>query len=316
MLEYTLGVTRRLGDRGLVRLDGVHRDYRDFYGERVDRTTGQVTVDVVTGMEAPTGTLLDVTVIENTNDVSRTYKALNAQVSYRVADTLSLAGNYTLSKTEGTFDGENRASGPVTALLDSYSEYRDPRWTAPEGPLSIDRRHRARAWATWDLPVPKPIGTWTLGVLQSFDSGVPYEAVGQIDSRPYVTDPGYANEPARVPYYFTERGAFRTDDVHRTDLNLNWALRVPGLGQRTELFLRATVLNVFDNQAVADNNDNRINLAVFTNSNRASLARFNPFTETPQRGVHWDLPADFGRPANRDAYQAPRQFNFSAGFRF
>ena len=105
--------------------------------------------------------------------------------------------------------------------------------------------------------MPKPIGTWTLGVLQSFDSGVPYEAVGQIDSRPYVTDPGYANEPARVPYYFTERGAFRTDDVHRTDLNLNWALRIPGLGQRTELFLRATVLNVFDNQAVADNNDNR-----------------------------------------------------------
>ena len=316
VVELTTGITRRLGDRGLVRLDGVYRDFRDFYSDRVDPTTGKVTVDVVTGRAAPVGTVLDVTVTENTNDLKRSYKGLNAQMSYRLADSLTVAGNYTLSKTQGNFDGENRTSGPITATLSNYPEYREARWNAPIGSLSIDRRHRARLWTTWDLPVPQAVGTWTLGVLQSFDSGLPFEAVGQIDSRPFVADPGYANEPARVNYFFSERGAFRTDDVHRTDLNLNWARRLPGLGQRTEIFLRATVLNAFDNRAVADNNDNRINLTVFTNSNRASLARFNPFTDTPQRGVNWDLPADFGRPANRDAFQAPRQFSFSAGFRF
>jgi outer membrane receptor for ferrienterochelin and colicin len=315
-IEYTAGVTRRLGDRGLVRLDGVYRDYQDFYSDRVDRTTGQVRVDVVTGQESPTGTLLDVTVTENTNDLTRTYKGLNAQLSYRVAERLNVAGNYTLSRTEGSADGETRANGAITSPNAFYAEYREPRWNTPEGVLSIDRRHRARAWAIWDLPTPSALGELSVSVLQSFDSGLPYEAVGQIDSRPYVNDPGYANEPTRVAYFFTERGAFRTDDVHRTDLNLNWSHRLPGLGKRTELFFRATVLNAFDNRAVADNNDNRLQLTVFTNSNRGTLARFNPFTETPVRGVHYDLPADFGQPQSRDAYQAPRQFSFSAGFRF
>jgi Carboxypeptidase regulatory-like domain/TonB dependent receptor len=315
-IEYTAGVTRRLGARGLVRLDGVYRDFRDFYSDRVDRTTGQVTVDVVTGRPAAVGQLIDVTVTENTNDLTRTYKGLNAQLSYRLAHRLNVAGNYTLSKTEGSADGETRASGPVTTTLSNYPEYRQASWNTPEGPLSLDRRHRARAWAIWDLPAPSALGTVSVSVLQSFDSGLPYEAVGQIDSRPYVRDPGYANEPARVSYFFTERGAFRTDDVHRTDLNLNWSRRLPGLGQRTELFFRATVLNAFDNRAVADNNDNRLNLTVFTNSNRGTLARFDPFTGTPVRGVNWELPENFGQPASRDAYQAPRQWSFSAGFRF
>lgn len=65
--EVTLGVTRRLGNRGLVRLDGVYREFRDFYSNRTDRSTGQVT-------DPRFGRRLDFTVVENTNEESRRYK--------------------------------------------------------------------------------------------------------------------------------------------------------------------------------------------------------------------------------------------------
>ena len=48
--EYSLGATVRLGNRGLVRADVIHRDWQDFYSSRTDRSTGQV----VTGNGRPT----------------------------------------------------------------------------------------------------------------------------------------------------------------------------------------------------------------------------------------------------------------------
>ena len=39
--EITLGVTRRLGAQGSVRVDGIYRRFHDFYITRIDSTTGQ-----------------------------------------------------------------------------------------------------------------------------------------------------------------------------------------------------------------------------------------------------------------------------------
>lgn len=313
--EVTLGVTRRLGNRGLVRLDGVYREFRDFYSNRTDRSTGQVT-------DPRFGRRLDFTVVENTNEESRRYKGLNAQVSYRVTDRLLLSGNYTLSRTRGTFDGENRTSGSLASLRDNYPEYIEPRWNTPEGDLSNDRRHRARLWATYDLPLPTRAGRMSLGVLQFIDSGLPYGALGLVAPAAFVTNPGYATPPAQVDYFYTARDAFRTESVKRTDVNLNYAFK---LKSRAELFFRGTVLNLFNGTAVADNNTNRINLSVLSRVNSAAYQAFNPFTTTPVQGVHWALgtsalpdgrTANFGEPISRDAYQFPRTFNFSVGLRF
>ena len=48
----------------------------------------------------------------------------------------------------------------------------------------------------------------------------------------------------------------------------------------------------------------------------ASLTRFNPFTESPQQGMHWELGPNFGNARNKNAYQLPRQIRFSMGIRF
>jgi hypothetical protein len=164
------------------------------------------------------------------------------------------------------------------------------------------------------------MGHVDLGALYFFSSGTPYGAVGVVDTRPYVTNPGYANPPATKNYYFTARDAYRMDDLHRFDLSLNWGRRL-GI-HKAELFLRGRVLNVFNRQGLTNFNDvlcgtgGCINTTVNTNNNLTTLARFNPFTGTPVEGVNWTKGSTFGQATNRGAYQLPRQVDFSVGFRF
>jgi hypothetical protein len=333
--ELTLGFSQRLGNRGLVRVDGVYRTFGDFYGNLLDRTTGTVSDKY--------GQLYDLSYTVNTDRVERTYKALNLQVSYRVHDRVDVGGNYTLGETSGNFNGETGPNGPVTTAVLSNQEYFDPSWGGgpntggylpagssggPVGDLLSDVRHRARAWVVWSAPIPKAVGQASLSWLQIFRTGSPYGAVGVIDTRPYVTNPGYVDPPSSVEYYFTARDAYRMATLHETDLAFNYSKRV-GV-KNAEVFLRAMVVNVFNRQEVTNwaggaypgsgqagcGTSGCINAGVQTNNSVTTLAAFNPFTETPVEGVHWRKSATFGQPVSRFAYQTPRTLNFSVGVRF
>ena len=155
----------------------------------------------------------------------------------------------------------------------------------------------------------------TIGLVQSFNSGTPYGALGNITIAPYVpAGLGYRAAPASVVYYFTDRDAFRADSSSSTDLAATLHYRVPGASQ-AQLFVKADVLNVLDQSAIV--NPFFLNTAVLTNvSTPARYAAFNPFTDTPLQGVHWDLGPIFGQPQSRFAYQVPRTFRVSVGVRF
>ena len=74
--EFTLGLSRRLGARGLVRVDGVFRSYGDFYTLHRDLSTGKV--------QDQFGRSFDLGIYENVNEpLERTYRGVNFQVSYR-----------------------------------------------------------------------------------------------------------------------------------------------------------------------------------------------------------------------------------------
>ena len=126
-----------------------------------------------------------------------------------------------------------------------------------------------------------------------------------------------------MTYYFTARGANRSDDIWRTDLSLNYSYFVGPV----EIFLSPQVFNVFNQQVIGGNP------TVETAVNRsANYAAFNPFTTTPtsvgarktQRGANGRLSganATTGPPALRSgdgplSYQAPRTFRVSVGVRF
>ena len=226
--EYAVGTSRHIGTRGTVRIDGVFRNYRDFYSQRVDLTTGKVSDRL--------GNRYDLFLVENTNNVKRRYSGLTTQASYRFSDDLDVGGNYTLSRLWGNFDGETSSAGPSVAQVDAFPEYKDPSWNAPEGDLAADQRHRARLWGTYAAPMPDGGGSLTFGLLQQIGSGVPYGAVGTgtsgVNALSYVVpNHGYLAPQAptgTVDYYYTARDAFRTETTYRTDLSMNYAYRIGG----------------------------------------------------------------------------------------
>jgi hypothetical protein len=303
--EYTLGVTKRLGNKGLIRVDGVWREFRDFYTLRADLTTGKVTDSA--------GRVYDLQIITNSNAVERNYKALMIQMTYRFNERLLVNATYALSRTRGNFDGEDRSDlgGAVeNDTLLFYPEYGEARWRAPTGDLKIDQRHKARFWLNYDVPISPRIGLLDVALLERIESGQPFSSDGVIDSRD-VANPGYSTPPATVPYFFGGRGNFVTETATATDLSINYS-RGLGSGKKAELFLRFVVLNLFNELAQTRPGDE----TVLTNSNDPRYAPFNPFTETPVRGVHWDLGPRFGEAVNADDYQTPRTFSFAAGIRF
>jgi hypothetical protein len=326
-IEYAAGLSRLLGERGSARVDYVFRDYNDFYILRTDMSTGKVTDSL--------GKVYDLSLVENSNELERRYQGATFQLTYRFGGGVDLGGNYTLSRTWGNFDGENPASGPLTAQLFSYPEYRQESWNQAEGNLGVDQRHRARFWGTYHIPMAASAGALDLGVVFGAASGTPYTfggaaatspgtGIGQINSIPYVTNPGYETPVSRVEYYFFPRDQYRTESQYRTDLAINYDYR---LGGGASVFFHGEIVNLFNQFQLCGcggtvfNNGGgsdirTINNGVLTSVNSAALQAFNPFTTTPVQGVNWNLNPTFGTPANRFAYTSPRAFRFNFGVKF
>ena len=122
-----------------------------------------------------------------------------------------------------------------------------------------------------------------------------------------------------MSYFFSDRGAFRVDSVSSTDLGINWYL--PML-RGVRPFIETDFLNVFNQQAVED--PDFVNQTVLTRRQTTCLQSgsstrclaFNPFTESPQKGVNWQLGPIFGQPTSQSAYQLPRTYRFSVGLKF
>jgi outer membrane receptor for ferrienterochelin and colicin len=309
--DYAAGVSRQIGTRAALRFDIVRRTFKDFYSQRTDLTTGQVMTDDAFG---------DIAIIENTNDLERTYTAFNAQGAYRAGAKLDLGASYTLSALKGTVDGEDVFSGPLPADINWYPEYQDPAWSQSKGYLSSDQRHRLRAWANVVLPFGGPSDLVTIGVVQQAESGTPYGAAAKIsltdeNGDPYFPNPGYLTPPEEGVYFFGPRDEFRTDWMYRTDLAFNYNRRFSA-ARRTEAFVQFQILNVFNRFQAFNNAAGEIDTTILTSKNDIDLAPFNPYTQAPVKGVNWDYADTFGKPVTAAAYTAPRTFRMSLGLRF
>ncbi|HKO55348.1 MAG TPA: TonB-dependent receptor [Thermoanaerobaculia bacterium] len=325
--EYTVGFGTQLTTNSFVRVDLLHRDWQDFYAVFRNRSFGIVNDQF--------GNRFDLGFVENSNDFERKYNAVTAQASYRPWERLNIGGNYTWSKLEGNVTAETSGSGPVSEARFSYPEFRAFAQNNPTGLLNPDQRHKLRAWVSYDLPTP--IGRWNFSVLERFDSGTHFSAIGTVDTRfnatlcptcPANANLGYATPPSNVPYYFSDRGAFTWDDVTSTDLGINYELPI----SRLSLFVQADIINIFNEQAQVGGDQ-----TVFTHRTAgAGLRRFDPFTtapiECPQGntpaqcqalGANFQLASTFGQPLaatggsnTNGSYQLPRTYRFSFGLRF
>jgi outer membrane receptor protein involved in Fe transport len=306
--EWTLGAGTQLG-RGYARADIVSRDWGNFYAQR---TLGTTVLD-------PLGQQSDLQEVFTTNDFfERTYRAATLQASYPFTERWQLGGNYTWSETEGNVLSETRDNGPVTESRFQYPEFRAFDRNAPAGFLPSDQTHKARLWATYTLPTS--IGNFTFSGLQRLDSGSAFSGIGTVN---YVSDPTlgyvdeatydrYANAPQAVNYFFSDRGAFRWDDIHATDLSINYRVSIG----RAELFVQPEIVNVFNNNGVFVGTT-----TVLTFDNDDTLQPFNPYTETPVEGVHYRYATEddgnaFGTARDANDYQLSRTYRISFGVRF
>src|SRR4029450_12749272 len=99
------------------------------------------------------GRRFDVGLVENNNDLERSYKGLNFQISYHPLQSLNVGANYTVGELKGNVEGETGGRGPTprTHIL-PYPEYLARAWNFTVGALNADVRHKVRAWATYDVP--------------------------------------------------------------------------------------------------------------------------------------------------------------------
>ena len=308
--EWTVGAGTVFGTRGFARADIVYRKWDGFYTAYRDISTGTA--------QDQFGTKFDKAIIRADNGIyNRDYRALQAQFNYRLFGRFQTGGTYTYARLKGNVIGENTGSGPLVGDEGTYPEYRQESWNYPTRFLPADQRHRARVYGAYDLPTRA--GAFNFAVLEQFDSGTPASVVGSIDSRPYVTNPGYLTPPASVSYFF-KPAAVKTDTITRTDLAVNYRVR---LARGIDFFIEPEILNVFNQHGV-----NAFNQEVLTALDcngtstqnaacpAAGLKTFNPFTEKPVEGVNYIKGAGFGKPETESDYQLPRTFRVSLGFKF
>ena len=334
--ELNVGVGQRFGNTGFARVDLIDRKWKDFYALHLDQGTGIITAP------APANTRNDLALLVNDNSIKRRYKAAQLTFGWRPGK-LNVGGGYTLASLRGsdTTESDGSASSPIQALALFYPEYMGYSQRIPEGYLYGDQRHRAKVWAGYDLALP--IGSLNASVIQSADSGRAFSAVGQVTvaQNPATGANTYTRSqlPAGADYYFSDRGAFRTPSVFATDLSLNYNL--PTI-LRTQVFIQAQVLNVFNNSEISSIVGGQLDTNVFTSrsgktgtNGQNAFKAFNPHNQTPiecpagasfdtcqSMNANWQLasrPQDgdvFGTGLSKDAYQTPRTYRFAVGLRF
>ena len=94
--EFTVGASFRLGTRGVVRADYVHRKYGSFYAS--ENTPGNFA-------EIPgSGEFIDQGVVlyqRRFGSTSRKYDAIMARFDYRIGSRWNIGANYTWSEAVG-----------------------------------------------------------------------------------------------------------------------------------------------------------------------------------------------------------------------
>ncbi len=167
--EYTIGASYRLGTRGVIRADLVHREYGDFYA--IDYSPDRWVTDEVTGLIT-----VDLGLIQNLNQgLKREYDAVQTRFDYRIGSRWAIGANYTYSRTEGNINGETAGAGPGTSGILGYVEYKEPEWNTPVGKLLTDQPHKFNAYVSWDV-ISTTHNNLNISLLQTYVSGTAYSA--------------------------------------------------------------------------------------------------------------------------------------------
>jgi hypothetical protein len=325
--EYSFGYSTRLGNRGLIKLDYIHREYDKFYVDRITQETGTTYIPGTgdfdeNGNEIPgTGQLADLTIMDNSKpgEYTRDYDSVQMQFQFNWDEHWSMGMNYTWAQLVGNIEGETGGSGSVTSGANTtYPEFKDFPNYNPTTYLGGDLRNKVDMWTSYDLSTA--FGDFNITTLFKYQSAPVYEGYylsWNIDSRNGPTfmdfglpDPstlGYITPPTSVSYFVEDKDTFKANDFSRIDLAVNYSYNL----KKVELFVELEVFNVFNQATYFGTQPN----LVFDTDTVTPEKWFNVYTEKPIEGVHYTVePAANQR--NPSSYQYPRWFQFDVGFKF
>jgi len=301
-VETRIGYQRNFGNKGYVKADYVHRDFEDLYVDNTNRIIGATNnggddLNVINNDDAP---------------YERTYDAVQTSFRWRINPAFTFSGNYTWSQLIGNAEtGSTSGILSTVGALTQFPEYNNFPNRYPVGYLRGDQRHVANLFATYTRDTS--FGLWDFTWYQRYGSGTPWDLVLELDigddptawGLPSYEETGYVDPPDEINYY-VHRGGERADDVHESNLAINYAIEF----NRVQLFIEFDIINIFN----ADNYGRGWSLLLETDVNQDMP--FNVFEETPVEGVHYTLVDGYGQPDSNPDYQTPRTYRLDIGIRF
>lgn len=324
--ELSLGYGIQFRQDAYARFDLVKRDWHDFYAAEL-LPSNPTAID-------PFGQKSDVRFLVNDNQTKRSYRALQAQGQWRPTPASYVGVAYTYSRLRGNDEGESAGSAtvPNLPLKLYYPEYLGYANRLPTGALPEDTPHRVRLWGGYDFHLGRA-GVLSPALIESYQTGAPYAAIGTIDATGRTAGTKYNGLPANPgytlsqigtshDYFFTARDAFRAAAFNSTDVSVTYEIPL----YRVSLRFQGFVTNLFNEHAVVNPDT-----TVFTRRTSSSrgLSPFNPFTDTPiecpqgaaasvcsQMGANYQKADTFGKPVGVNSYQIPRTYSFATGLRF
>jgi len=303
--ELTVGVRAALPrSSGSVTVTYVDRDYEDLLDDFVGDFGSQLLHDPVTGQ--PQITPSDNVLWNNAGKATRKYRALVTTWDYRPGARWDLGGNWTLSELTGNYEGEQPFGPQIGSAIGRYERSRPEENAVPWGYLNGDVRHRFQIWSNYRFDVGRA-GAVSLGAIGRYSSGRNWNRTDQV---PLADDPlGIYNIPFGLIYthHFDGRGQNRFDDWWSVDFSARWQFRIV---KRLDAWLKATVLNLFNNDALVRYDTSGASQQVDGSLVWEPLGNCGP-GDPPSTEC-----SAFGAIRSQDDYQAPRGYLFTLGLAF
>jgi len=308
--EYTASVGTALSSNASAALTYVNRKHKNFIDDFITRDLG--TTDVVKdGVDYGT---FDNRLYRNTDLPERKFQALAFQGRYRIHNLQSDL-NYTyMIQDEGNIEGEAPNQPARTSLFGDYPEIYVPDRNFPVGRLAGYQKHKLRLLEAYTLPTKA--GNFTLGAVYRFDSGTPYSLVAlqqPLSDIQLSHDPGYANVPQNQPLYFGGRGTQTFPSQSRFDFALNYDIPI---WKTLSPWVKFEVFNVFNTRYRTGFDTTIVPCTKSSDGSVPSGCAANPPLDASGLPTTFVPGSSFGLARGTTDYQAPRQFQMSAGVRF
>ena len=301
--EYTVGAGRSFGRRSYAKAVFVQRETSNFIEDFIQHANGRTPM-VVNG--ATLGQL-DNIVYDNTDGMTREYRAVQVMGRHQIVNAVTLNGHWTVQlKNDGNFEGES--PNPAGSPFGDYPELLSMARSAPEGHLDDFQRSKLRLWAAYHADLGR-YGTLNLAPIYRHNSARTFSLAllrQPLSSVQAARDPGYAAAPLQS-IFFGGRGSQSFESFALVDLAATYSIPV---WRSAQPWIKFQMFNVLDNDKliawdttiVADATSPRDENGLptgYVQGSRFGQATANSHYPTPRPG------ADGGR-----------MFDVAFGFRF